>query len=234
MSPQQSSFISLATALVSLTAASCIHRGEQTLRTEWPMVGSAAAPAASGEVTISHGPNGNTKLAIRVRHLAPPWRVAPGTGTYVAWVAPLEGAAPNNPPGQQGSPMSQPANAQPGATTGNEPPSPQGTPGRATRPQGTPENAGPPAQAQNPPGPPEATGGQAGAPPPAGAQPPDMTEQARASAPINVGAIRLDSNLQGKLDTVTPLRQFQLMITPEPDASVQRPTNQPVLTATLR
>jgi hypothetical protein len=228
MSRQQSSFISLATALVALTAASCIHHGQPAFRSEWPMVGSAATPAASGEVTVSRSSNGNTRLAIRVHHLAPPWRVAPRTGTYVAWVSPIEGAAPNNPPGQQGYPMTQPENAQPGATTGNEPPSPQGAPGPSTRPQGTPENARSPAQEPNPPGPPEATGSQAGA------QPPDTTEQARASAPVNVGAIRLDSNLEGKLDTVTPLRQFQLMITPEPDASVQRPTNQPVLTATLR
>lgn len=47
--------------------------------------------------------------------------------------------------------------------------------------------------------------------------------------PINVGAIQLDSDLHGRLDSVTPFHHFELIITPEPNAQQTQPTNEPVL-----
>ena len=47
----------------------------------------------------------------------------------------------------------------------------------------------------------------------------------------NVGALQVDSDLVGTLDTVTPHKSFKLIITPEPNASGQSPTHQPVFSA---
>ena len=47
----------------------------------------------------------------------------------------------------------------------------------------------------------------------------------------NVGAMVLDSNLDGGLNTVTPYHRFKLEVTPEPSAAVAQPTHDPVFTA---
>jgi hypothetical protein len=58
---------------------------------------SAITPAAMGEVATSAGPNGNTKLTVDVKHLAPPDRVSPGARVYVVWATELgTGAVANN------------------------------------------------------------------------------------------------------------------------------------------
>lgn len=54
--------------------------------------------------------------------------------------------------------------------------------------------------------------------------------QPRNGTPQNVGAMDLDSNLEGTLQTVTPHRAFQLFVTPEPAGVVERPTREPVFT----
>ena len=86
---------------------------------------SSITPAAVGEVAATAGPNGNTQLAITVRHLAPPANVTPGATVYVVWATEL------------------------------------------------------------------------------GAEP----------APRNLGALRVDNNLNGRLETLTPLRSFDITIT---------------------
>ena len=48
-------------------------------------------PAADGVVGISRDENGNAQLDIRVNHLAPPERIAPGATSYVVWVKPMLG-----------------------------------------------------------------------------------------------------------------------------------------------
>lgn len=53
----------------------------------------------------------------------------------------------------------------------------------------------------------------------------------RNAARQNVGALTLDDNLEGHLDTVTPYRQFLVSITPESSGMAERPTNAPVFTA---
>lgn len=45
----------------------------------------------------------------------------------------------------------------------------------------------------------------------------------------NLGALKVNQNLEGTLETVTPLRDFDLLITPEPTSEVARPSDVPVL-----
>ena len=47
----------------------------------------------------------------------------------------------------------------------------------------------------------------------------------------NVGAMVLDGNLDGTLNTVTPPARFKLTVTPEPGPAVAAPTHDPVFTA---
>jgi hypothetical protein len=108
--------------------------------TNGPMV-----PAAQGEVTVTEGENGNTKLALKVQHLALPEKVDAAATVYVVWVmANLEG-----------------------------------------------------------------------------------------SAPQNVGALVVDQALTGTLETITPLKQFELTITPEPTATVTAPSGPKVFSASI-
>jgi hypothetical protein len=52
--------------------------------------------------------------------------------------------------------------------------------------------------------------------------------------PINLGALDVDSEaLDGELETLTPLRQFELFITAEASAEVTEPTGDPVLLTTV-
>ena len=54
-------------------------------------------PGRDGEVKTSAGPNGNTKLTVDVKHLAPPDRVSAGARVYVVWATELgAGAVANN------------------------------------------------------------------------------------------------------------------------------------------
>ena len=45
----------------------------------------------------------------------------------------------------------------------------------------------------------------------------------------NLGALRVDSDLSGALSAVTPLRAFELFVTPEPSQSVTEPSGRRVL-----
>ena len=47
----------------------------------------------------------------------------------------------------------------------------------------------------------------------------------------NVGALALNDNLEGSLDTVTPHRRFLLTVTPEPSGRVGTPSHTPVFTS---
>jgi hypothetical protein len=50
----------------------------------------------------------------------------------------------------------------------------------------------------------------------------------------NLGALKIDDELKGKLETVTPLQSFQLFITAEPAPTVSSPSGEPLLTANVR
>lgn len=49
----------------------------------------------------------------------------------------------------------------------------------------------------------------------------------------NVGAMVLDADLVGTLNTVTPYHRFKLMVTPEPSGSGSQPTHEPVFTTNV-
>jgi hypothetical protein len=49
----------------------------------------------------------------------------------------------------------------------------------------------------------------------------------------NVGALTLNENLEGRLDTVTPHRRFMVSVTPEPGARGAQPTHEAVFTSSV-
>ncbi len=104
------------------------------------MHSSADAPASEGTVKISSGDNGNSKVSVRVKHLATPSRMAADSTVYVVWIQPKEGERQN------------------------------------------------------------------------------------------VGALTLNKDLEGSLDTLTPHRRFKLSVTPEPSGQAASPSHEPVFT----
>lgn len=114
-----------------------------------PMLASSRVPAAEGRVNVKEGDNGNVKLAVEVKHMAPPERVATGASSYVVWLKPL--------------------------ATGNE-----------------------------------------------------------NEAPQNLGALAVNKDQEGELDTTTPYRQFDLFVTAEPQPNSTAPTGEQLLSTTIR
>lgn len=47
--------------------------------------------ASEGTVRVSEADNGNTKVSLRVKHLAPPSKVQGDSTVYVVWIQPKEG-----------------------------------------------------------------------------------------------------------------------------------------------
>ncbi len=128
----------LVVALPALAALSLLHLG---CAKPQPMVSASEVPASQGTVKATVGDNGNTKVSIRVKHLAPPSKIASDAVVYVVWL-----------------------------------------------------------------------------------QPRNATKQ-------NIGALVLNDNLEGSLDTVTPHSRFLITVTPEPGGKVAEPTHEPVFTA---
>lgn len=98
-------------------------------------------PGSEGTVEVKEGRGGNTDVAVRVKHLAPPARMAADANVYVVWI------------------------------------------------------------------------------------------QARDAEKQSVGALTLNEDLEGYLDTLTPHRRFRLFVTPEASAQVGQPSHEPVFTA---
>jgi hypothetical protein len=48
---------------------------------------------------------------------------------------------------------------------------------------------------------------------------------------MNLGAMKLNDKLEGHLKTLTPFKDFQLLVTPEANITAQAPTSDPVLWA---
>jgi len=59
------------------------------------MVSAAGVPASQGTVKATQGDNGNTKLSIQVKHLAPPSKISPDAMVYVVWLQPRNGERQN-------------------------------------------------------------------------------------------------------------------------------------------
>ena len=127
-------------ALAAVSALVSVHLG---CARPQAMVSASEVPASQGTVKATVGENGNTKVAIRVKHLAPPSKIASDATVYVVWLQ------PRNAPKQ------------------------------------------------------------------------------------NIGALILNSNLEGSLDTVTPHTRFLITVTPEPGGKVAEPTHEPVFTADI-
>ncbi|MBL8715521.1 MAG: anti-sigma factor [Myxococcales bacterium] len=106
-----------------------------------PMTASPTVPASQGTVTVSATDEGNTKVAVKVKHLAQPSKVEPDAAIYVVWIRPPSGELQS------------------------------------------------------------------------------------------LGALKLDGDLDGTLEAVTPHRRFQLTVTPEPNQQVVGPSHPPVFTA---
>ena len=73
--------------LVSLTTSACGLFGSSG--TTVGLVASPRTPAALGEVKTSRTSDQNTAVRVKVKHLAPPDRMAQGATTYVVWIRPL-------------------------------------------------------------------------------------------------------------------------------------------------
>ena len=129
----------VASAVVAFASAACTH--EDSGPGPVTMAASDKVPAASGQIQIGAGSNGNTSLHVVVNHMAPAEKVSSGATTYVVWVRPLA------PDGQ----------------------------------------------------------------------------------PQNLGALAVDNDLKGALDTITPLKTFEVFVTPEASPSVQSPHGQALL-----
>lgn len=59
------------------------------------MLNAPQTPAAQGTVVARPAENGNVKLTVEVKHLAPPERVSPTAKVYVVWVQPQSGPPQN-------------------------------------------------------------------------------------------------------------------------------------------
>lgn len=112
---------------------------------ELQLTSSSDIPAAQSSVKVSTSDNGNTRIDLEVKHLAPPERVNPGATVYVVW----------------------------------------------------------------------ARGNEAGA------------------RSQNLGALKVDDNLNGTITAVTPLRSFELYITAEPSQMTAIPTGSTLLYTTV-
>lgn len=126
--------------MISLVLPTVVGLGLGCARPQ-TMVSAVGVPASEGTVKATDGGNGNTKLAIHVKHLAPPSKVSPDAMVYVVWLQPRNGVLQN------------------------------------------------------------------------------------------IGALVLNDNLEGRLETLTPHRRFQITVTPEPGGQLEKPTHEPVFTS---
>lgn len=58
------------------------------------------------------------------------------------------------------------------------------------------------------------------------------TKPAEAEEAQNIGALKVDEELTGRLTTVSPLHSFELFVTAEPNAQVTEPSGDPLLWTT--
>jgi hypothetical protein len=72
----------------ALAVGACAHD-------EVPLQATAEIPAAQGQLKVSTGDSGNTKVDVEVAHLADPERVRPGATNYVVWVQSPNGRPQN-------------------------------------------------------------------------------------------------------------------------------------------
>jgi hypothetical protein len=84
-------------SLFGMAACSSLHLGSSSTPAA-PMQASPRIPSAEGAVSVENGDNGNYKVGVSVKHMAPPERVATGASSYVVWLRPLAGDQKAQPP----------------------------------------------------------------------------------------------------------------------------------------
>ena len=96
------SLLATATAIVCIKATMRITMLMMAMPAIWPlpsgkdyrMTADQSVPAAAGTVHVQHDKdNGNTKLDIKVTHLARPANLNPPATTYLVWIRPSGGDA---------------------------------------------------------------------------------------------------------------------------------------------
>ena len=92
-----------AALLLPLGGAACSHMPWSSSSPGTPMLASPRVPAAQGAVSVQDGSNGNVKLEVSVKHMAPPEKVATGASSYVVWLKPLATGNANEPPQNMGA-----------------------------------------------------------------------------------------------------------------------------------
>jgi hypothetical protein len=138
------------TFVAALAMPACSQLGmSKPPETAVQLQASAKIPSAEGTVKVQEGDNGNYKVALEVKHMAPPEKVTSGASSYVVWLRPLAG-------------------------------------------------------------------------------------DHEAQSPQNVGALAVNKDLEAKLNTVTPYRQFDLFLTAEPIPNSTAPTGEQLMTTTVR
>jgi hypothetical protein len=78
--------------LLLLTAGAGCASSPPTVR----MAVATRMPAAEGTVMATEGPNENTALEVRVKHLASPEKIRPEATTYVVWARASGAGSPQN------------------------------------------------------------------------------------------------------------------------------------------
>lgn len=73
------------------TTNSMLGRGTST----WTLNSASVATAATGEIKVAAGKDGNHEIKVEVKHMAPPETAFEGTSTYVVWLKP-DGAPARN------------------------------------------------------------------------------------------------------------------------------------------
>jgi len=76
---------------VILLAAMCMSVGLLGCATTVPIPTSSVVPAATGATKVSKDANSNTKVELKVEHLAHPSSLEPPKSVYVVWVETPEG-----------------------------------------------------------------------------------------------------------------------------------------------
>lgn len=84
----------LSLVAAALFAAACSHMNAQAVKLKPETDG--AASIAKGEVRTIDASNDNTRVWVKIEHLAPPEKVADGATTYVVWAQPNGGETAQN------------------------------------------------------------------------------------------------------------------------------------------
>jgi hypothetical protein len=88
--------------LLAAGACSQLHLGSNATPAA-PMQASPRVPSAQGAVSVQNADNGNYKVALNVKHMAPPDKVATGASSYVVWLRPLATDSKTQPPQNVGA-----------------------------------------------------------------------------------------------------------------------------------